>query len=252
MNCEHALRNLAFSCRPVGEGVVFVTSPFSIDGDGERVGAYVIERGDGMVKVSDNCATLMNLASRGVNVVAGKLRSVKALAVGLAEIHDSGEIAAHTARGNASLAVADVCATAVAVAGKGSEWLRVSKQSDFEERVGAVLDQSLHDRLRRRVKIFGASGRQIEFPFLIDRDSSAFYVQPVAYGETHVPTENVYRGLGKMTELALLDVPIEQRIIVIEDVVDDPSVAQAMTLLSSAATVLPYTRSRDWVQRLAA
>ena len=30
------------------------------------------------------------------------------------------------------------------------------------------------------------------------------------------------------------------------------SVDQAMTLLSTAATVVPYTRSRDWVQRLAA
>lgn len=129
MNCETALRNLAFSCRPIREGVVFVTSPFTISGDGELVGAYVIDRGGGAVKVSDNCATMMNLSSRGVDVVTGRVRSVKSLAIGLATIHDSGEIAAHTARENASLAVSDVCATALAVASKGAEWLRGSRQS---------------------------------------------------------------------------------------------------------------------------
>jgi hypothetical protein len=96
--------------------------------------------------------------------------------------------------------------------------------------------------------VTGASGHQIQIPFVIKANSHSTYIQPVAYGPERVEWKNVYRGLGVMLDLKNAGAQDASRAIVIEDSEEDLEIKKAVTLLSIAANVIYFSKLRQWVR----
>lgn len=248
MNCEELIGKLGFRCRPLGEGAYRLWSPFTYGNDGELVGLYVEPAGDGYL-VTDNAASFMHAASMGANLTKVRVNAIRRLAGDAVIVSEGGEIRAHVREDQLPDAIANVLNVAMAVSHYESAWLPRAASAAFSDAVGQVLAEALGDRLKRNVKVTGASGHQIEIPFVVESGSERTYIQPVAYGDDRVEWDYVYRGLGKMLDLKNAGADDAARTIVIDDARPDEELAKAITLLAVAATVVNFSRLRTWAER---
>ena len=97
----------------------------------------------------------------------------------------------------------------------------------------------------------GASGHQLEFPFVIDGPQPR-YIQTVPYDVDRLDWTKVYRALGKMLDVKNTGVPDDARVIIVDDAVNDPQLDSAITLLAYEGGVYRFSRASDWLDRLAA
>src|SRR5690242_5296169 len=193
MKCSEVLGNLGFECATVGANTLRVWSPFTYGDDGEQVGVYVEQLASGY-RVSDNAEAVMHASSMGINISRRRLGALRSIAGSNVTIADGGEITSVADANGIPDAVASVLNAALGVSHLESLWRpRTRNASEFVRRVGTVLEDSLGaSRIRKNVAVVGASGHQIEIPFVIAATPD-IYVQPVAYGDDKVEWDNVYR-----------------------------------------------------------
>lgn len=123
----------------------------------------------------------------------------------------------------------------------------------FTRKLDAMLTQCAGNRLRRNVKVIGASGRQMEFPFLLVLESGDCYIQTVSSGKKRPDWDAVYRAQGKMTDLKEAGAEQSQRCIIVDDsAANDEEISSVINLLSGAARVLRFSQRAKWLLRLAA
>lgn len=249
MKCSDILGNLGFDCAQVNENLLRVWSPFTYGDDGEEVGVYVEKLSDGFV-VSDNAEAMMHAASMGISLSKNRLATLRNVAGHSVTIADGGEITAAASAESVPDAVATVIGAALGVGHLEAVWRpRHRNAQDFVRQVGDVLDSVVgKSRVSRDVKVTGASGHQIEIPFVI---ADEIYVQPVAYGDGKVQWDNVYRGLGKMIDLKNAGASDRSRIIVVEDASNDAEIANAVSLLSITANVVQFSKIESWARKIA-
>src|SRR6185437_994496 len=200
MNCSETIKSLGFRCKEVGERTVRVWSPVTYGNDGQVVALYIEESTDGYL-VTDNAEALMHAAAMGVKMNHRRIESLQRCGGGDISISIGGEIRAVATKESLSGAIVGVINAAMAVSHFETSWTPRSASREFASIVGKVLEDVAGDRLLRDVTVTGASGHQIEIPFVVDSGTDRTYVQPVAYGDDRVNWDNVYRAFGKMYDL---------------------------------------------------
>ena len=251
MNCSDIIGDLGFRCKTINEELIRVWTPFTYGNDGEVVALYVEKEND-KFRVTDNAASLMHAASLGVNLSARRMERLRGIWGSDVTVSDGGEISRLVNADALKEGVAAVINASMTVSHHESSWLPKSRAVSFNEEVGRVLAEAVGEAmLKRNVVVPGASGHQIEIPFVIEKDDRQTFIQPVAYGDENVDWDNVYRGLGKMIDLKNAGAVDESRAVVIEDRVPDDEINNAITLLTIACTVVYFSKLTPWAKRFA-
>jgi hypothetical protein len=129
---------------------------------------------------------------------------------------------------------------------------RPKPSSAFELVLARVLAKAFPARVKRNFKVYGASGHQLTFPFVMDPTAQTpKFIQAVAANDGKANWSSVYQALGKMTDLKNNVAQPSRRIVVME-AIPAKDIQQASTALADAAAVIIYRSADELVQRLAA
>jgi hypothetical protein len=253
MNCADVIASLGFRCKSLENGAIRVWSPFTYGHDGELVALYVEPSPSGFI-VTDNAQSLMHAASMGANITKSRLAAIQRCARADVIVSEGGEIRAQATVSTLSQAIVNVLNAALAVSHSEVGWLPRPASSAFTDAVGEALQSVVGDRLKRNITVVGASGHQIEIPFVVESEarklSERTYIQPVAYGaDERLDWDNVYRGLGKMLDLKNAGAEEHSRSVILEDATPDEEIAKAATLLTVCASVVYFSKIHQWASR---
>lgn len=253
MICAQVLERLGFECEPLADNAWRLWTPFTYGDDGELIGLYIEPASAGTYRVTDHANTLYHGATQGVAWTRPKLRRLQAAMCPPADFHE-GEIrvSASTVE-NLPAAVVAVLDAVLAVSYMERDALPRRGRTLFSRQLDAMLSQCAGNRLRRNVKVTGASGRQLEFPYFIVLESGDCYIQPVSSGKNRSDWDAVYRAHGKMTDLKEAGAEHSQRCVIFDDSsADEDDKASAITFLSRSARVFRFSQRAEWLPRLAA
>lgn len=252
MNCSTLLSRLGFNCEPLPSGAMRLLTPFTYGEDGELIGVYVEPIGD-RLRVTDHADSLFHASAMGATLNKQRLARLAGMMRGRATLSPGGEISAMVEREeDLAEAVIDVVDSALVVSHLEASWLPKAHDADFQYRLERLLAPSLGVRLKRRAKVVGASGNQLEIPLMIVFSGGARYVQPVARGQKGLDWSNVYKAYGKMADLKQAGADDEARYVVIEDDLDSAEIDNAVSFLADSANVLRFSRHDRWLQKLTA
>jgi len=251
MSCDTILSGLAFECVPLANQTYMVYTPFNMAHDGQ-VAAFSVRQVDEKYVLSDGCSALMHAEAHGVNVSRSRIQSLGSMLPSGVQLTVSGELTAECDLAGLAGSARSMVAALVGVTHQERAWWpATSEEEPFDEEVRQVLEPRVGSRLKRRVKVTGASGHQLELPFVIEGPQPR-YNQTVPYDVDRLDWTKVYRALGKMLDIKNAGTPDESRIIIIEDAANDPQLDNAITLLAYGAGVYRFSRTNDWIDRLAA
>lgn len=251
MNCTLIGAQLGFKCKPVADGLVYLESPLSLPFDGNLIGAYIQDMGNGQVRISDNADTLFVAMTHGVKPTAEKGRKLADLvaASGL-ELSDNGEIFKACPEGQLGFYLARFIEAAEHV-GFACNKLRPAPVSRFDQVVGAALKAAYPKTLKTDYKIVGASGHQLTLPFALEaEDGKATLIQTVSTRDGKVDWSLVYRAVGKMLDIKNAHESTQRRVIL--EAGDEDDNRKAATALADAASVIIYTNPLQLRHALAA
>lgn len=252
MNCHEISTQLGFRCQPISDGLLYVESPLSLSFDGLLIGAYVQEIGRGLVRITDNADIMFSAATHGLKPHAKRADRIAAMAsaAGLA-FSDAGELHAVCPKEQAGFYLARFIETASRVADMCDEAL-TPKESRFERLIGGQLEAAFGKRLKRRVTLIGASGHQLEFPFVLDVGSSKqTIIQTISVSRQGNPNwPSVYGSVGKMGDLKNAG-DNSKRVVVLQRG-DEQATTQASIALAEHASVMLYESREQLVSLLAA
>jgi len=251
MNCTMIGAQLGFKCKPVADGLFYLESPLTLPFDGNLIGAYIQDIGNGQVRISDNADTLFVAMTHGVKPTAERGRKMAELvaASGL-ELSDDGEIFKACQESQLGFYLARFIEAAEHV-GFACNKMRPSPVSRFDQVIGAALREAYPKSLRADYKIIGASGHQLTIPFAIEtEDGQTKLIQTVSNKDSKVDWSLVYRAVGKMLDIknAHEETP---RCVILEPG-DDIETRKAATALADAASVIVYTGRQPLLDAIAA
>ena len=251
MNCTLIGAQLGFKCKPVADGLVYLESPLTLPFDGNLIGAYIQDMGNGQVRISDNADTLFLAMTHGVKPTAEKGRKLAELVAssGL-ELSDNGEIFKACPESQLGFYLARFIEAAQHV-GFACNKLRPSPVSRFDQVVGSALKVAYPKTLKTDHKIIGASGHQLTLPFAITpEDRPATLIQTVATKDGKIDWSLVYRAVGKMLDIKNAHRDAVRRVIL--EAGDEEDNRKAATALADAASVIIYTGPKHLAEALAA
>lgn len=249
MNCETLRANLSYECMPCGRGLCVYT-PFTYH-DGEVIRFFAESLDARRAHLTDESDALMHLASRGVHLSRARLDYLRRL-IRPVRLSDDGRIEWHGDVDALREAAPAFVGALVAASHAEIEWLPRHHPDDFRARVGEILTAGIPSHLLKHNRVVeGASGRHIEFPFLIESIPRAF-IDTVHFGSGTVDWGPVSRSFAKMADLKALDPNASRRYIVIEDDVieNEGAIENAVSLLVNAAVVLPVSNHERWIETL--
>lgn len=251
MNCTLISSRLGFKCKPVTDDVFYIESPLTLAFDGNLIGAYVQNLGNGNVRISDNADTLFAAITHGVKPTAAKGRKMAELVEmsGL-ELSDDGEIFKSCSEDQLAYYLARFIEAAEHV-GFACNKLRPSPISRFDRVVETALRSAYAGDLKTDFHIVGASGHQLTLPFAItgpDRDTTLIQTIPTKNGK--VDWSLVYRAVGKMLDIKNAHGDTHRKVVL--EPGDEDDNRKAATALADAAEVVIYTGSNHLIQAFAA
>jgi len=252
MNCHEISTQLGFRCQPLSDGLLYVESPLTLSFDGQLIGAYVQEIGRGLVRITDNADIMFCAITHGLKPHARRADRIAAMAseAGL-EFSDGGELHAVCKSEHAGFYLARFIEAASRVGDLCDEAL-MPKESRFERLVGGQLEAAFGKRIKRRHSLVGASGHQLEFPFVLDAGAPGqTIIQTVSTSRQGSPNwPSVYGAVGKMGDLK--NAGDRSRRLVVLQRGDDISTTQAASALAEHASVILYENRDQLVGLLAA
>lgn len=252
MNCHEISIQLGFRCQPLSAGLLYVESPLALSFDGQLIGAYVQEIGRGLVRITDNADIMFCAITHGLKPHSKRADKISAMATKAGiEFSDGGELHAICPTEHAGFYLARFIETASRVGDLCDESL-VPKDSRFERLIGGQLEAAFGKRLKRRHSLVGASGHQLEFPFVLDAGSPGqTIIQTVSASRRGSPNwPSVYGAVGKMGDLKNAG-DRSKRLIVLQGG-DEISTIQASNALAEHASVILYENREQFVASLAA
>ncbi len=249
MNCQEITSSASYRCAPVNDSILFVEAPFCLAFDGGRIGAYIQDIGRGKVRISDNSSILFTALTHGIKQTPSRAKKYIEIAqnYGLT-LSDDGELFIACEQRDAGFFLARYieAASEISILCKGQ---KPASTSNFEKIVAEGLTLYYTNRVRRDYQVFGASGHQLGFPFVIDHDKAVpTYIQTITSPEGHPNWTAVYNTLGKMTDLQ--NAAQNTHRVAIVEMGDAHEMQQVASALANAADVLIYER-QDQLQRLA-
>lgn len=222
----------------------YLRSPIAMHDDGTMLGAYLVEAGEGRIRVTDDAQILLHAMINGVPSTTGRSGVYRALAEQCGvRLSDDGELFVECEEESAPYYVARFLEAADRIS-----YLSVSHRQKpsgrFEKAIGEALQLHFHSRLAKRVGVRGASGHTLKFPFMLDETSACpVVIQPVSATDGRLDWGNVYHAVGKFTDLKN-NRGINTRRIAVLEASEDLASTQAKAALSEIATVVVY-RSAD-------
>jgi hypothetical protein len=149
----------------VAQSTGYLESVLAFPNDGALIGAYVVDAGEGRVRVTDDGDTLFNIARYATEVTRARRDTYREIARALGFALDDQGVISATCPTNALPHVMGCYMQAItAIADKAIKH-RPKEADRFELLVGRLLEESYSERLQRRVVLTGLSGHQLQFPF---------------------------------------------------------------------------------------
>lgn len=252
INCTLIGNQLGFKCKPVASGVLYLESPLTLAFDGNLIGAYIQDLGNGKVRISDNADTLFTALTHGLKPTAEKGRKFSALVTekGL-ELSDEGEIFKLCTEEQLGFYLARFIEAAEHI-GFICDNLLPSPVSKFDKVIGSALKSAYPQQLKTDYRILGASGHQLTLPFAIELDHAPItLIQTVSAKQGKVDWGTVYRAVGKLLDIKNAHSNLG-RVIILEPSSASDNDRKAATALAEAASVIMYTKPQDLIEALAA
>lgn len=251
MNCTMISSQLGFKCKPVSDSVYYIESPLTLAFDGNLIGAYVQDLGNGNMRISDNADTLFSAMTHGLRPTAAKGRKLAELVEmsGL-ELSDGGEIFKTCTQDQLPFYLARFVEAAEHV-GFACNKLRPSPISRFDRLIETALRGAYQGRLKTDFHIVGASGHQLTFPFaILDEGEDSTVIQTIPTKNGKVDWSLVYRAVGKMLDIKNAHSGAIRKVIL--EPGDEDDNRKAATALTDAAEVLIYTGTNHLLEQMAA
>ena len=252
MNCHEISTQLGFRCQSLSDGLLYVETPMALSFDGQLIGAYVQEIGRGLVRISDNADIIFCAITHGLKPHAKRAGKIEAMAAAAGiEFSDEGELHAVCQIEHAGYYLARFMEAAARVGDLCNEAL-IPKESRFERLIGGQLEAAFGKRLKRRHSLIGASGHQLEFPFVLDAGAPGqTIIQTVSASSRGNPNwPSVYGAVGKMGDLK--NAGDSSRRLVVLQRGDDVATTQASIALAEHASVILYESREQLIELLAA
>jgi hypothetical protein len=251
MRYQDLAEKMGMTYREIGGGAAYLESPLVIPEDGSHIGAYLTQAADGAVRITDDANTLFHALTYGVNPSTGRGKYLKMIAEQCGvSLSDDGEVYAVCRQEELPYYLSRFLEAADRIA-FASHGYRPAPSSAFETMLAPILVAAFPQRLRRNFRVHGASGHQLNFPFVIDANKEEpTFLQLVAAQDGKANWSSVYQALGKMTDLKNNSGQPSKRLVVLESVpVKD--VSQATTALADAANVMVFNERTEFIQQLA-
>lgn len=251
MNCAEIISRLGYECAPRPNSGARIFSPFTF-ADGTHIGVYVEPISGDEVVVTDHGDAFMHLSSQGARVTERRIQwAMRHCAPAI--VSEGGAIQMVARLENVGEAVAAVLDASLRISHQQPEWTPSIAQERFTEIVAREIEAVAPNRVQRDVTAIGISGHQLEFPLGIKLpDETIAYIQPIAADNGRLNWGVVQRATGKMVDLQQTGLPSDLRLVVIDDEAAHTEAPRAITLLSTNATVLPFSMRQEWRQRFAA
>lgn len=249
MNCDHIRSTLSYECVPSRRGLCAYT-PFTYH-DGEVIRFFVEPVDQNRVRLTDECDAVMHMTGRGVHLSAARLKDLRRL-IEPVHLSDGGRIDWTGSIDELSDAAPAFVSALIAAAHAESGWLPKPEAISFRHRVGMILAERVPiERLGYNEIVQGASRRALEFPFSVHGAPEA-YIETVHFSANAVDWSPISRSYTKMADLKHAGADATRRYIVIEDNVIDneENLENAVSLLVTAAVVLPFTEHESWIEEL--
>lgn len=251
MNCVDIISRLGYECAPRPNSGARVFSPFTFS-DGTHIGVYVEPISRDEVVVTDHGDAFMHLSSQGARITEPRIRwAIQNCAP--ATVDEGGAIRMVARVEAVGAAVAAVLEASLRISHRQSDWMPSIAQERFTEIVAKELESVAPNRVQRNVMAIGISGHQLEFPLGLKLpDQTTAYIQTIAADAGRLNWGVVQRATGKMVDLQQTGLSPHLRLVVIDDEDNLSEASRAITLLSTNATVLPFSARSEWRHRFAA
>jgi hypothetical protein len=249
MNCSTLISSLGFECRPLGEGALRIWSPFTYGQDGECVGLYVEDQG-ATFRVTDNAEAVCHAMSMGVSLSKARMEALRKAIPADVQLSPGGSMYMTVREPELPSAIASVLSASMAVGHFEAQWAPRMRGAQFTSRVAELLVPAFGGALNRDVQVLGASGHQLELPFLLLLKTRPTYIQTVSSDEESIDWNNVYAGFGKMMDLRNAGAETSQRIVVLDDeAIPQDELSKAVSVLQESSTVVPFSSLPAWVAK---
>lgn len=251
MNCAQIAPSFGFNCHPISDDVLFVESPISLAFDGKLIGAYVQALGNGNVRISDNADTFFAALSHDIAINANKAKKLAEIASNCGIfLADNGELFITCKEDQTGFFLARLVEAAERI-GFLCDGYRPTVLSQFEKVIANDLKPFFENRLKRNHRLLGASGHQLEFPFVIDPDrESPICVQTIALRDGKANWSSIYQTVGKMADIKNAAGSIRRKVIL--EAGDEAANRQAAVALAETASVIIYSGRDALITALAA
>lgn len=244
------LNVLGAQCQPVADGVIYASTSLAMPFYGRALGGYIQDLGNNRVRISDNADTLFEAITHGVKHSKDRELHIKELAKSFdMEFTDVGELAVVCSVDRVDYFFSRFLEASFALASNTLNWHPAHKKTGaFKREIGSILTREYKERLKKNVKVTGSSGHQLIFHFAIDSEMpEEQLIQTISSSNSSVDWSVVYGTLGKMIDVSRVS---EAKRLVIIERADGEELASASTLLSTKATVIPFSNGSDLVNAI--
>ena len=252
MNCAQIIENLGFSCQQLGDGVTYISSPYSMGYDPETIGAFVLKKGDGRLYVTDDGNQLFTAQTHGLSMNKSKMvRMSEVLSRYGVSVTETGEVAGWCDESNIRDFLPRYLEASIRLSDEVWEMFSGTPRT-FEDKVAELLQDSFQNRLKRDAVFTGASGHQLHFPFVIDFGTpTQKVVQTIATKGEQPKWHLVMQTLGKLVDLKAVD-ESTKAFVVLEPSHKSETVMQVRSALVDYASVMELRDHSKLIDRLVA
>lgn len=252
MNCAQIIENVGFSCQKIKENVTYISSPYSLGYDPERIGAFVLKQGADRLYVTDDGNQLFTAQTHGLSLNKAKTdRITEVLSRYGISLTESGEVAGWCTEASINEFLPRYLEASIRLSDEVWEMFS-GVPKGFEDKVAKLLEEALPRRVKRDATFIGASGHQLSFPFVIDfGTSSQKIVQTIATKGEKPKWSLVMQALGKLVDLKAVD-DAAKTFVVLEHSDDEAAFSQVRSALVDYASVMDMRDQERIIKRLAA
>ena len=236
MNHDAVAKALCGRYIPLAESSGYLQTHIAMPENGSLIGAYVVDLGGGLLRVSDDGDILFNAAATGSELNRSRNQAYAAIAQYHGFNLAGGNLEAVCGQDELPTVVGRFVQAACAMASLAVKH-RPKDSSRFENLVGVALIARYGTRVKRRVDIQGISGHAVQFQFVLDVESpNATLIQTIAAEDGKLIWPQIWTTGGKFSDVRALRDDVRM-VAVLEDAND---VAHARRFFADKASVTVY------------
>lgn len=234
-----------WTCAPAGVRSFKLTSSIRLGDDGEFLCLYVGYPSDNTIFITDAGQATRHLIDRGIRFDSSRIRFLnETFGVQHASINESGEIEATTSIADQSDGFWDVVKVCMNATFMQAKWEPKFNEHRFQKTVKAALEarKNYFDLAFNR-HVEGASGHQIEFPFVVVSKGKSHLISTISLNDQKYDWQTVYQTNGRLADVKRAQIGYERFVILEEGPASQ--MAQVETALSDVSHVATIDRALD-------